>query len=111
MDIGDAYPIHEIRKTTQTAAVLCLLVIGRGQIDLGIDCLKCWGFSYRDVVTSHKSGEVILLGARGTFSREHQHLDDVSLETAISFAERIGKSPRILIGAKTDRKDWTVCNG
>lgn len=111
VEIGDDYPIHEIRKTTQTGSVLCLLVIQRKQIDLGIDCLKGWGFSYRDLVSSAKSNEVILLGVRGTFSQEHQHPDEVSLDTAMLFAENIGKTPRMVIGAKTDRKNWTVCDG
>ena len=37
-------------------------------VGLAIDYLKGLGFRYRDVVASEQSGEVILVGARGTFS-------------------------------------------
>ena len=36
---------------------------------------------------------------------------DMATQIAKQLLEKSGKSPRILIGAKTDRKDWTVCNG
>ncbi len=111
VDIGDDYPIHEIRKTTQTAPVLCLMLISRGQIDLGIDCLKGWGFRYRDVVAPEQSEDVMLVGARGAWSDQIVHPTEVTVEELLVLAEKSGKTPRILIGAKTDRKDWTVCNG
>ena len=111
VDIGDAYPIHEIRKTTQTAPVLCLMLINRGQVDLGIDCLKGWGFRYRDVIAPEKSEDVILGGARGTFSYQVTHPKEVTVDDLLVIAEKFGKSPRILIGAKTDKKDWSVCDG
>lgn len=111
VDIGDAYPIHEIRKTTQTAPVLCLMLFNRGQIDLGIDCLKGWGFRYRDVIAPEQSEDVILVGARGTFSDQIVHPKEVTVDELLVIAEKSGKSPRILIGAKTDRKDWSVCDG
>lgn len=110
VDIGDAYPIHEIRKTTQTAPVLCLMLLNRGQIDLGIDCLKGWGFRYRDVIASEQSEDVILVGARGTWSDQIVHPKEVTVDELLVIAEKSGKSPRILIGAKTDRKDWSVCD-
>jgi hypothetical protein len=110
VDIGDAYPIHEIRKTTQTAPVLCLMLISRGQIDLGIDCLKGWGFRYRDVVAPEQSEDVILVGARGAWSDQVTHPTEVTVDELLVIAEKSGKSPRILIGAKTDKKDWSVCD-
>jgi hypothetical protein len=111
VDIGDAYPIHEIRKTTQTAPVLCFMIVRRGQVDLGIDCLKGWGFRYRDVIAPEQSEEIILVGARGTFSDEVTHPKEMTVEEVLVIAEKSGKSPRMLIGAKTDRKGWSVCDG
>ena len=87
------------------------MLISRGQIDLGIDCLKGWGFRYRDVVAPEQSEDVMLVGARGAWSDQIVHPTEVTVEELLVLAEKSGKTPRILIGAKTDRKDWTVCNG
>jgi hypothetical protein len=35
----------------------------------------------------------------------------MTVDELLVIAEKSGKSPRILIGAKTDRKDWSVCDG
>ena len=111
VDIGDAYPVHEIRKTTQTGAVVCLLLIRRNLLDLGIDCLKGWGFSYRDLVAPSGSEDVIVVGARGNFSTKIDHSKSATLDGALRLGEDLGKTQNILIGGKTDRKDWTVCDG
>ena len=62
VDIGDAYPIQDIRKTTQTAPVFIFLVIGRTKLSLGVRCIEGWGFSYKDYIPFGE--DVVLIGVR-----------------------------------------------
>ena len=57
------------------------------------------------------SEDVLLVGARGSFSDPINHSKDVSIPEILGLAETLGKAPRILIGEKTDRASWTICDG
>jgi len=111
VDIGDAYPIHDLRKRTDTASVLCALIIPRSKLDLGMNCIIGWGFSYKDVVLPVKGDDVVILGVRGSLSKVEVQLKSTDLNETLRFAESVGVLPRIVIGKTTDRKDWVFCNG
>ncbi|ADE39603.1 hypothetical protein [Candidatus Puniceispirillum marinum] len=108
VDIGDAYPIQDIRKTTQTAPVFIFLVISRIKLSLGIRCLEGWGFGYKDYIPF--GNDVVLIGVRGqsgdlTVSSSFKTIDEV-----IKFAEKSSVAPRMLIGVKGNLDGWSVCN-
>ena len=54
VDIGDAFPLHELRKSADTSSVYCFLKIPRKQFPLGIKCLDGWGFNYLDFSTNRQ---------------------------------------------------------
>ena len=112
VEIGDTYPIHNLRELTQNGTTLCLLVCTTTLLDLGIRCLEGWGFAFRDVLvpTSFES-VMVLIGSRGRIGRISEKVQSARLEDVLKCAEKMGATPRILLGESTTRKGWSVANG
>lgn len=111
VDIGDEYPVHDLRKTTQRGSVICLLVSPRNQVDTGIRCLEGWGFTFRDIIIPQVDvGMAVVVGSRGRVEPIDKRLKTPSLDDVLVFAEAVGKAPRILLGNETRRDGWSVCD-
>ena len=111
VDIGDSYQIQEIRKTTQTQPNLCFLIISRNQFDMAIDCLRGWGFTYREIVIPDGGDFSLIIGARGNFKVPAISLKTSETDEILKLVENIGGTERIVIGAVTTRTGWAYCNG
>ena len=119
-DIQDNYRLLDLRHTSHTDAIQCLIQIPVKVLPTGFMMMSGWGFQYRDMLlpTQKKVGyEVrknelaVIRGERGRGTLENLHIKDDSLDGVLDYAESIGKSPYLLLGANTDRTDWLICKG
>lgn len=108
VDIGDTYPIQDIRKTTQTAPVFIFLVIGRTKLSLGVRCIEGWGFSYKDYIPFGE--DVVLIGVRGQSGDMTVSSNLKTIDELIKLGEKSSVAPRMLIGVKGKFDGWSVCN-
>lgn len=108
VDIGDAYPIQDIRKTTQTAPVFIFLVIGRTKLSLGVRCIEGWGFSYKDYIPFGE--DVVLIGVRGQSGDMTVSSNLKTIDELIKLGEKSSVAPRMVIGVKGKFDGWSVCN-
>lgn len=108
VDIGDAYPIQDIRKTTQTAPVSIFLLIDRTKLSLGIRCLDGWGFSYKDYIPF--GNDVVLIGSRGQVGDLPVSSNLKNIDDLVKLGEKSSVAPRILIGVKGKFNGWSFCN-
>ena len=119
-DIQDDYPLLDLRHTSHTDAIQCLIQIPIKDVPTGLMMLSGWGFQYRDMLlpTQKKVGYeirknelVVIRGERGKGQLENLHIKEDSLDSVLNYAESIGKSPYLLLGGDTDRADWMICKG
>ena len=54
---------------------------------------------------------VIIRGERGSSSIIEFNIKSTNVDDLLLFAETIGKKYHLLVGEKTDRKNWTSCIG
>ena len=109
IDIGDAYAIQDIRKTTQVAPVFCFLMIERGKLPIGVKCLEGWGFNYKDYIAMQE--HIVLIAVRGISGDINVSADIKTIDELCTYAEKVSSAPNILIGDTTNRDDWCSCNG
>ena len=108
VDIGDAFPLHELRKSADTSSVYCFLKIPRKQFPLGIKCLDGWGFNYLDFSTL--DDDLIVIGKRGQSKDFDVPRSFSNLNEVYSFASSKTKEPYILVGDKKPPNNvWSVC--
>jgi len=117
-DIRRDYPLIDLRHTSHTDAIQCLIQIPIKDVPTGLMMLSGWGFQYRDMLlpTQKKIGYeirnielVVIRGERGRGQLENLHIKEDSLDGVLDYAESIGKSPYLLLGDDTDRADWMIC--
>jgi len=117
-DIQYDYPLLDLRHTSHTDAIQCLIQIPIKNLLVGLMMLSGWGFQYRDLLlpTQKKDGfeirkneRVVIRGERGRGQLGNIHIKEDSLDGVLDYAESIGKLPYLLLGADTDRADWMIC--
>lgn len=107
-DIGDAFPLHDLRKTGDTTSVYCFIKIPRKQLPLGIKCLDGWGFNYFEF--SSIDDDLIVIGKRGQSKDFDVPRSFADMNEVYSFASSKTKEPYILVGDKKPPNDaWSVC--
>jgi hypothetical protein len=109
IEIGDSYPLQDIRKTTQTAPVYCYIIIERTKLSLGVKCFEGWGFSYKDYLPM--DDKVVLIGTRGISKNIDSSVVITSIKDVCKYAEKLSTAPNILIGTDLDLDGWQSCNG
>jgi hypothetical protein len=104
-DIGDAFPMHDLRHTHHSTT-MCFLKISRHKLPIGIQCFDGWGFRYADY---KQSGEdVVLVGYRGELKKLNLSGKLDTIDDICKFAQTVSKKEYIIIGAETTLKGWTV---
>lgn len=112
-DVGDEFPLHDLRGTSHTSAVACLVRVKMSEIDFAIKLVTDFGFSYRDTIVSAdgvvalKNDVVIVRAERGTgaFSGSTQ-LASTDLNDVLALTESDYQAPHLLVFSQTDREDW-----
>ena len=113
VDIGDEFPLHDLRSTSHTSAVACLVRVKMSEIDFAIKLIKDFGFSYRDTIVSAdgvvalKNDVVVVRAERGTgaFSGSTQ-LASTDLNDVLALTESDYQAPHLLVFSQTDREGW-----
>lgn len=100
-DIGEEFPLHDLRSTSHTSAVACLVRVKMSEIDFAIKLVAEFGFSYRDTIVSAdgvvalKNDVVVVRAERGTgaFSGSAQ-LASTDLNDVLAHTESDYQAPR-----------------
>ena len=125
-DISEEFPLHDLRGTTDTKTISCLIRVKMSEIEFGLKFMRAVGFRYEDfLVPLRKSQEtffqssnlqvvhlrsdvVIIRGVRGKAYKitRGKMLKGDTLGDLLSFSEGMSHSPNILVFGTTDREGW-----
>ena len=118
VDIGNEFPISELRGMTDLSAINCFICVKSNRINVALKILNASGFSYRDIFTSKQPangfGElkdelVIVFGQRG---KEKTPIiaptKSLDLDSIVDLADQLSEGPTLVLFNKLNRKDC-VC--
>ena len=114
--IHEEYPITELRNTTHTNNIQCVIKVPAKDIEVALRCLMGWGFTFKDLFTppsneySKTSESIVIRGERGmSKGLVETTIQSDTTEDILKFGEKIGKSPYLLVGEETDNSLWNIC--
>ena len=117
-DISQDFPLLDLRHTSHLDALQCLIKVPVKDIPTGLKCLEAFGFEYRDMLLPsqknaeyeiRKNEDVLIRGERGRGKVTNMQIKGDTLDAILDYIEDIGSSPYLVVGERTDRKDWMIC--
>ena len=114
------YPIGSLENLDKNIFQQCLIKIKVQDIEVGLRCLRSWGFDYSDILMPNqpKKGLVsipleyaLLKGTKGNAQTVSSFIKSNNTFDLINYAEEIGVKPFLLVGEVTTIKEWVYCVG
>lgn len=118
--INEDYPIGNLENSDQNTFQQCLVKIKAKDIEVGLKCLKSWGYIYSDILMPNqpKKGLVsksleylVLKGERGKPNEVSSFIKSDRTSDLMGYAQEIGNKPFLLVGDVTTIKEWVYCVG
>ena len=116
--VNEDYPIGKLENLDNDTSQQCLIKIRQKNIQIGLECLLSWGFTYSDILlpnqpqkglVSAPSEFVILKGQKGFFDNKTSIIKSASTLDLITYSENWGIGPFLLVGDVTTSKNWIYC--
>ena len=118
--INTDYPIGSLENLDKSIFQQCLIKIKSQDIELGLRCLRSWGFDYGDILMPNQPKKglasmpleyVLLKGQKGNSHKVDAFVKSDDTFDLINYAEKIGVKPFLLVGEVTAIKGWVYCVG
>ena len=118
--INTDYPIGSLENLDKSIFQQCLIKIKLQDIELGLRCLRSWGFDYGDILMPNQPKKglasmpleyVLLKGQKGNSHKVDAFVKSDDTFDLINYAEKIGVKPFLLVGEVTAIKGWVYCVG
>ena len=118
--INTDYPIGSLENLDKSIFQQCLIKIKLQDIELGLRCLRSWGFDYGDILMPNQPKKglasmpleyVLLKGQKGNSQKVDAFVKSDDTFDLINYAEKIGVKPFLLVGEVTASKGWVYCVG
>ena len=121
-DIEEVFPLCELRDVTVTGkSINCLMKLPINKLDLGIQILKGFGFTYRNTFIPHQPTEgfqhigtdtIIVHGQRGS-SKSQVDLNNIKssdINDLMNYCDQVFDGPHLNVFDDTIRKGWKCIN-
>ena len=114
------YPIGSLENLDKSIFQQCLIKIKLQDIELGLRCLRSWGFDYGDILMPNQPKKglasmpleyVLLKGQKGNSQKVDAFVKSDDTFDLINYAEKTGVKPFLLVGEVTASKGWVYCVG
>jgi len=118
--INADYPIGSLENLDKSIFQQCLIKIKLQDIELGLRCLRSWGFDYGDILMPNQPKKglasmpleyVLLKGQKGNSQKVDAFVKSDDTFDLINYAEKTGVKPFLLVGEVTASKGWVYCVG
>ena len=118
--INTDYPIGSLENLDKSIFQQCLIKIKLQDIELGLCCLRSWGFDYGDILMPNQPKKglasmpleyVLLKGQKGNSQKVDTFVKSDDTFDLINYAEKTGVKPFLLVGEVTASKGWVYCVG
>jgi hypothetical protein len=118
--INTDYPIGSLENLDKSIFQQCLIKIKLQDIELGLRCLRSWGFDYGDILMPNQPKKglasmpleyVLLKGQKGNSQKVDAFVKSDNTFDLINYAEKTGVKPFLLVGEVTATKGWVYCVG
>ena len=118
--INTDYPIGSLENLDKSIFQQCLIKIKLQDIELGLCCLRSWGFDYGDILMPNQPKKglasmpleyVLLKGQKGNSHKVDAFVKSDDTFDLINYAEKTGVKPFLLVGEVTAIKGWVYCVG
>ncbi len=118
--INTDYPIGSLENLDKSIFQQCLIKIKAQDIELGLRCLRSWGFDYGDILMPNQPKKglasmpleyVLLKGQKGNSHKVDAFVKSDDTFDLINYAEKTGVKPFLLVGEVTATKGWVYCVG
>ena len=118
--INTDYPIGSLENLDKSIFQQCLIKIKVQDIELGLRCLRSWGFDYGDILMPNQPKKglasmpleyVLLKGQKGNSQTIDAFVKSDDTFDLINYAEKTGVKPFLLVGEVTAIKGWVYCVG
>ena len=118
--INTDYPIGSLENLDKSIFQQCLIKIRLQDIELGLRCLRSWGFDYGDILMPNQPKKglasmpleyVLLKGQKGNSQKVDAFVKSDDTFDLINYAEKTGVKPFLLVGEVTASKGWVYCVG
>ena len=118
--INTDYPIGSLENLDKSIFQQCLIKIKLQDIELGLHCLRSWGFDYGDILMPNQPKKglasmpleyVLLKGQKGNSQTIDAFVKSDDTFDLINYAEKTGVKPFLLVGEVTAIKGWVYCVG
>ena len=118
--INTDYPIGSLENLDKSIFQQCLIKIKLQDIELGLRCLRSWGFDYGDILMPNQPKKglasmpleyVLLKGQKGNSQKVDAFVKSDDTFDLINYAEKTGVKPFLLVGEVTASKGWVYCVG
>ena len=118
--INKDYPIGSLENLDKSIFQQCLIKIKLQDIELGLHCLRSWGFDYGDILMPNQPKKglasmpleyVLLKGQKGNSHKVDAFVKSDDTFDLINYAEKTGVKPFLLVGEVTAIKGWVYCVG
>ena len=118
--INTDYPIGSLENLDKSIFQQCLIKIKVQDIELGLRCLRSWGFDYGDILMPNQPKKglasmpleyVLLKGQKGNSQKVDAFVKSDDTFDLINYAEKTGVKPFLLVGEVTASKGWVYCVG
>jgi hypothetical protein len=118
--INTDYPIASLENLDTSIFQQCLIKIKLQDIELGLRCLRSWGFDYGDILMPNQPKKglasmpleyVLLKGQKGNSKKVDAFVKSDDTFDLINYAEKTGVKPFLLVGEVTASKGWVYCVG
>ena len=118
--INTDYPIGSLENLEKSIFQQCLIKIKLQDIELGLCCLRSWGFDYGDILMPNQPKKglasmpleyVLLKGQKGNSQKVDAFVKSDDTFDLINYAEKTGVKPFLLVGEVTASKGWVYCVG
>jgi hypothetical protein len=118
--INTDYPIGSLENLDKSIFQQCLIKIKVQDIELGLRCLRSWGFDYGDILMPNQPKKglasmpleyVLLKGQKGNSKKVDAFVKSDDTFDLINYAEKTGVKPFLLVGEVTASKGWVYCVG
>ena len=118
--INTDYPIGSLENLDKSIFQQCLIKIKLQDIELGLRCLRSWGFDYGDILMPNQPKKglasmpleyILLQGQKGNSQKVDAFVKSDDTFDLINYAEKTGVKPFLLVGEVTASKGWVYCVG
>ena len=118
--INTDYPIANLENLDTSISQQCLIKIKAQDMEVGLCCLRSWGFDYNDILIPNQPKKglasmpleyMLLKGSKGKATVVNSFIKSNNTFDLINYAEEIGVKPFLLVGEVTSVKEWVYCVG